>query len=526
MQGKKDYQEKLFTSFQLSNHIPEDNFYRRLKGVLDLTYLYDLTKDYYGHCGQKSIDPVVFFKLCLVGYLENLISDRKLIDHCSMRMDILYFLDYDIDQPLPWFSTLSRTRRLFPEEVFEKVFEDILSKCIKSGMVGGHTQAIDSAPVKANASMDSLELKIPEEDLESYLRKYHHISKGDRDYSPKRKSKEDKSDEDQRKITANKQELKAIETRTKGWSIKQDQRPGSGNKNSKYTSNKTHYSPTDPDARISVKPGKARKLNYLSQMAVDTESHVITDIQAYHADGKDNQQLQDISNRLKLRLWKQGFYWKRILADTGYSSGENYAYLEEKGIESYIPPHGTYKGGPEGFTYNEEGDYFTCPQGKTIPYTKDFLDHRTQTKKKEYRASKKICKGCPIRSDCLGKTVQEKRISLTAYRAEYERNNARVRSEKGKYLKKKRSSTVEPVFGVLTQYLGMRKINTRGLSSANKCMHLAATAYNLKKLLKEKTKPKKMSPNATQLAGLLKPQLQKLESLILSYLNFNTNIPV
>ena len=76
MQGKKDYQEKLFTHFQLSDRIPVENFYRRLKAVLDLSFLYKLTKGYYGTCGQKSIDPVVFFKLSLVGYLENIISDR------------------------------------------------------------------------------------------------------------------------------------------------------------------------------------------------------------------------------------------------------------------------------------------------------------------------------------------------------------------------------------------------------------------------------------------------------------------
>lgn len=108
MQGKKDYQEKLFAIFQLSERIPKDNFYRRLKEVLQLDFLYKETAHYYGNCGQKSIDPVVFFKLCLVGYLENIISDRKLMDHCSMRMDILYFLNHDIDEPLPWHSTLSR----------------------------------------------------------------------------------------------------------------------------------------------------------------------------------------------------------------------------------------------------------------------------------------------------------------------------------------------------------------------------------------------------------------------------------
>ena len=87
-----------------------------LMNIFRLDYLYELTKRYYGSCGQQSIDPVVFFKLCLVGYLENIISDRKLIDHCSMRLDILFFLGYDIDEPLPWHSTISRTRQLFPKD--------------------------------------------------------------------------------------------------------------------------------------------------------------------------------------------------------------------------------------------------------------------------------------------------------------------------------------------------------------------------------------------------------------------------
>src|SRR5660397_87835 len=104
MQGKKDYQEKLFTSFRLSDRVPKENFYRRLKEVLDLDFLYLLTQKFYGQSGQKSIDPVVFFKTCLVGYLENIITDRGVMNHCAMRLDILYFLDYDIDEPLPWHS--------------------------------------------------------------------------------------------------------------------------------------------------------------------------------------------------------------------------------------------------------------------------------------------------------------------------------------------------------------------------------------------------------------------------------------
>jgi len=176
MQGKKDYQEKLFNHFQLSERIPKYNFYRRLKASLDLHFLYVLTRPYYGDSGQKSIDPVVFFKLCLVGYLENIISDRKLIQHSSMRLDILYFLGYDIDEELPWHSTISRTRQLYPETVFEEVFSKVLTMCVDKGMVSGHTQAIDSAPIKANASMDTLELKVPKQELEAHLDRIRQIS--------------------------------------------------------------------------------------------------------------------------------------------------------------------------------------------------------------------------------------------------------------------------------------------------------------------------------------------------------------
>ena len=57
MQGKKTYQEKLFANFQLSERVPQDNFYRLLREALDLEYLYGLTRAYYGTSGQKSVDP-------------------------------------------------------------------------------------------------------------------------------------------------------------------------------------------------------------------------------------------------------------------------------------------------------------------------------------------------------------------------------------------------------------------------------------------------------------------------------------
>src|SRR5476651_1015377 len=156
MQGKKHYQEKLFTNFQLSDRVPADNMYRKLKEILNLQFLYAATAKYYGKDGQKSIDPIVFFKLLLVGYLENQPSDRRIVNMAAMRLDILYFIGYDIDEELPWHSTLSRTRQLYDEDVFNQLFKQVLKQCIDRGMLTGKRQAIDSVYVKANASMDSV----------------------------------------------------------------------------------------------------------------------------------------------------------------------------------------------------------------------------------------------------------------------------------------------------------------------------------------------------------------------------------
>ena len=176
--------------------------------------------------------------------------------------------------------------------------------------------------------------------------------------------------------------------------------------------------------------------------------------------------------------------YKRKLRPEKFRNEVSFNLIEEdEGLVSYIPAHGTYKGGPDGFTYNKEEDHWECTQGKIIPFVKVFTEGKNKLKKKEYRASKHVCKGCPIRTDCLKKS-QEKRITITYYKDEYERAIARVKSKYGKYMKGKRQSTVEPVFGTLTQFMGMRKVNTRGIKQANKVMLMSATSYNLKKYLK------------------------------------------
>src|SRR3954466_10271943 len=98
MQGKKQYRDKPLYCFRLSEQVPKNNLYRRLNELPDLKWLYKATASYYGTEGQKSIDPVVFIKLMLIGYLENILSDRRLIAAASMRIDMRLFLGYNIGE--------------------------------------------------------------------------------------------------------------------------------------------------------------------------------------------------------------------------------------------------------------------------------------------------------------------------------------------------------------------------------------------------------------------------------------------
>ena len=59
----------------LEDLVPRTHFYRHLDHVLDLSFVRDLVKETYAHGGRPSIDPVVFFKLQLVMFFEDIRSE-------------------------------------------------------------------------------------------------------------------------------------------------------------------------------------------------------------------------------------------------------------------------------------------------------------------------------------------------------------------------------------------------------------------------------------------------------------------
>jgi transposase len=469
MQGRKTFMPKMLYSVSLQDLVPENNFYRRLLTALDLHWLYKQTAAYYGTEGQESIDPVVFFKICIVGYLNNIASDRKLIEFCADSLAIRLLLGYDIDESLPWHSTISRTRQLYGEQLFKQLFKDVLKQCINKSMVAGRRQVMDSVAVKANASMDSLTEKEILDDVSTYA---DELNAG-----------EEKNDDKSKTVSSARN--KSVQLHHQ-WKAKAYKGMPKGNKqrqaHAKFVSNHTHYSTTDPDARVSVKPGKPRQLNYMAQVSVDAAHHVITQIQTDHADKKDSQCLPSLLNNTINNLKEEGLQIEEVFADAGYSSGEALKALEEKNITGYIPNFGQYKPNREGFSYDAQNDRYTCSRGVHLPFKK-IQTNSLGYKMKVYRSSAKDCGHCPLRSVCIGKS-DFKKIDDSIDKPFYDRMYARLQTVKREKIRQIRSSTVEPVLGTLVNYLAMRRVNTRGIEQANKCIIMSAVAYNLKKLLK------------------------------------------
>lgn len=391
-----------------------------------------------------------------------------------MRMDVLYFLGYDLDEELPWHSTISRTRQLYPESLFVTLFNKVFTLCVDSGMVSGHTQAVDSAPIKANASMESVVPKMPATPMNDHLKK---VSEENGETTKKRVGTVS-----QARVSAPVHELKRTEKHHQNLRDSPVRPAGASHKKARLLSNKTHYNPHDPDARISVKPGKARKLNYHCSMAVDTAEGVISHIQADFADGRDSQYLKDIGLKTQDRLRKNELTMTDLLADAGYSNGSNYDFLEQRKVAGWIPVFGRYKPEIKGFPYNRDKDEYRCPMDRPLPF-KGFHTNRDGSVLKSYWAAPKDCKACPMKSKCVPNS-KCKKISKTIYDEQYLRAYARQYSDRGKRMKKLRQSTVEPVFGSLTQFYGLRKIGVLGKAGAHKVMLMAAIAFNLKKYLK------------------------------------------
>ena len=124
--------------------VPQDHFYRHLHRVLDLSFVRDLAADRYAVGGRPSIDPEVFFRLQLVMFFSGIRSERQLLEQASYNLAMRWYAGYNMDEPLPDHSTLSKIRTRLGLPIFRRFFEAITEQCVRAGLVWGEELIFDA----------------------------------------------------------------------------------------------------------------------------------------------------------------------------------------------------------------------------------------------------------------------------------------------------------------------------------------------------------------------------------------------
>src|SRR4030095_5601449 len=157
MMGIHQPQKDLFAfSVDLDQRIRPDHPLRRLNGALDLSFVRAAEARLYGANGHVAVDPVVLVKLMILLFLEDIPSERELMARLAERLDYLWFLGFTIDTPVPNHSVLSKARKRWGPEVFQRIFVQSVRQCVEAGLVDGRKLFVDSSLVDANASKDSV----------------------------------------------------------------------------------------------------------------------------------------------------------------------------------------------------------------------------------------------------------------------------------------------------------------------------------------------------------------------------------
>lgn len=464
----------------LEDLVPGDHFYRRLQARLDLSFVRELVAPLYARGGRPSVDPVVFFKLQLVMFFEDLRSERQLMRAVSDRLSVRWYLGYDLFEPLPDHSSLTRIRERFGLGVFRRFFERIVQECADAGLVWGEELFIDATKVEANASIDSARSRslVLGGRLEEHLSGVFPeatLPDPDEDRSAVVAGVTLGTEGDQRRALA---QTNALRHRWIGGAGRQERTVRRWG----YTRMADmRVSTTDPDASpMHHKNKSSGRLGYLTHCVVDGgKARVVLNVLVTGAEVTENLPMQEM-------LFRSTFRWRlrprSVTGDAAYGTRENIAAIEKAGIRAYValPEQGkrTSLFTKEAFAYDAQRDVYTCPQGETL--RRQGHDRRGGYIRYAVRAG--ACEECPLKSECTN-SPKGRWVSRSVDEEYLERVRSYRDTEPYRKALRKRAVWVEPLFGEAKEWHGARRFRLRGLEKVNTEALMIASGQNLKRLL-------------------------------------------
>jgi len=438
MMGKPNQLEpKLFYhGISLDRRIPVDHPLRKIKQLVDFDFIRSQVADTYGNNGNQSVDPSVILKLVFLLFYENVKSERALMRQLPLRLDWLWFCDYDLDEDTPDHSVLSKARRRWGMEVFEQFFMNILEQCINAGLVDGETIYIDASTIDANANIDKVRPQL-------------------------RKVSKELTDK-----------LEEVIEHTQQEPCKD---------NNKQQKLEKRVNPVDPDARIGRKYGKST-LGFKDHRVIDDKHEIITSTITTPANTNDDKVLKDA---IKSHHFKTKMKAKTVVGDKGYGTSANYEYLQKNNITPCIPYQRHKSSQDDDFTsdkfvYDSIGDCYICPSGEKLK--------RISTNKAEgtsqYRAQRETCETCDHFKRCVtgqktGRSVQRNPNASYYHWAD----GCLTRPERYR-LMSRRKYKAEGSFANAANNHGFKQARWRGLYKMRIQNLMIAAIQNLGKLLR------------------------------------------
>jgi IS5 family transposase len=313
MGKRRQRQEALFISTEGLPKSAGHPFYRKLNQLLaeaDFDHWIERRcEQYYAteeKRGQPSIPPGVYFRMLLVGYFEDIDSQRGIAWRCADSLSLRQFLGIPLDEATPDHSTLTNTRNRLPQEVFQEVFQFVLRIAAGKKLLSGKTVGVDSTMLEANAAMKSIVRRDTGEDWKQYVTR---LMREDGTIQPN----EEPNDEQIRRYDKKRKDKKV--------------------------SNEEWASPNDTESRITqLKDGRTH-LAYKAEHVVDLKSDIVLAAEIYQADQADTETLVDSVLQAQVNLQEAGSETQieETAADKGYHAGHTLELCESVHLRTYIP---------------------------------------------------------------------------------------------------------------------------------------------------------------------------------------------
>jgi transposase len=445
MGERRVMQEALFYGFSLERHIPDNHLLRKIDRFVDLSELRAYLGPYYSDVGRPSIDPELMMRMLIVGYCFGIRSERRLCDEVHLNLAYRWFCRLGLEGDVPDHSTFSKNRhgRFRESDLFRRLFETVVARCMKEGIVGGEAFAVDASMVMADAYRRRGVAKVEDLDPTSSRAVAEYLSVLD----------------DAAFGGATPVEPKSI-------------------------------SPTDPAARYTAAADTPAVYAYSDNYLVDLKNAVIMDVEATTA----VRQAEVGAAKTMIDRTAEQFDVtpSRLVADAGYGSAEMVAWLvDEREIEPHVKlidkserTDGTFS--RSDFIYDPEANVYVCPGGKELKkYHRNFSKPRDGLTKNGtllYFAKKHDCDVCALKPKCCP-NMPARKIPRSIHEAA--RDKARAIAKTDAYaISRRERKKVEMLFAHLKRILGLAKLRLRGPSGAKDEFLLAATAQNLRKLAK------------------------------------------